>query len=77
MTTHTLFKSTTKYYRQQLKNILDHRNIIYSQCELRDISKSELITLINRYTTKYNFIKERDSFWYIESIHNNYRTIKI
>jgi hypothetical protein len=78
MPTHTLlFKPKKKYYQDQLENILIHRNIPISQCELRDYRKSELIILINKFSNKYNFAKKKESFWYRESIHNNYHCINI
>lgn len=77
MPTHKVIKPTKSYYRLNLKNILDRKNIHISQSELRDYSKSELIMLINKYSNKYNFTKKRDSYWYRESIHNNYHSINI
>ena len=78
MPTHTLlFKPKKSYFRRYLENILNQKNISISQCELNDYSKSELIMLINKYSNKYNFPKKRDSIWYQESIHNNYRCINI
>ena len=78
MPTHTLlFNPKRKYYRQKLENVLNYHNVHISQAELRDYNKSELIMLINKYTNKYNLANKQNSFWYIESIHNNYRTINI
>jgi len=77
MPTHKVIKPTKSYYRLNLKNILDRKNIHISQSELRDYSKSELILLINKFSNKYNFRNKRDSFWYRESIHNNYHSIHI
>ena len=77
MPVHKLFKPKKSYYRLNLKNILDRKNIHISQSELRDYSKCELIMLINKYSNKYNFAIKRDSYWYRESIHNNYHSINI
>lgn len=73
MPTHTLlFKPNKKYFRNILEKLLESRNISVSQAELRDYSKKELQFLIHKYTKNYNFAKKRNSYWYRESILNNF-----